>query len=52
MLDSLRSEPRNDDLQVVLDLREYEEGDGLVVTRTKRLDKVVRGSIDLPIEID
>ena len=50
MLQALRDAPRNDDLQVTLDLSGF-EGDGPRITRTKRLDKVVDGSIELPISI-
>ena len=50
MLKSLRDAPRNDDLRVTLDLSGF-EGDGPRITRTKRLDKVVDGSIELPITV-
>ena len=50
MLRSLRDAPRNDDLRVTLDLSGF-EGDGPRITTTKRLDKVVDGSIELPITV-
>ncbi len=50
LLKSLRTAPRNDDLRVTMDLSGFEE-DGIKVSSTKRLDKVVEGSIEFPIEI-
>ncbi len=50
LLDALRHAPRNDDLQVTMDLSDFADR-GVKVTRTTRLDKVVEGSIDLGIEI-
>ncbi len=50
LLTSLRTAPRNDDLRVTMDLSGFEV-DGIRVSSTKRLDKVVEGSLEFPIEI-
>ncbi len=50
IIKALRDAPRNDDLQVSLDLTDL-DGKDVVTSRTTRLDKVVEGSIQLPIEI-
>ncbi len=50
LLGALRDAPGNDDLEASLDLSGFEEG-GTKVTATKRLDKVVEGSIELPIDV-
>ena len=50
LLASLRDAPRQDDLLVTTSLTAF-DGTSRVITRSTRLDKVVEGSIELPIEI-
>ncbi len=50
LIKALRDAPRNDDLQVSLDLSDL-DGKEVLVTRSTRLAKVVEGTIQLPIEI-